>query len=583
MTPGGIVQAPLSQRARWRRLLAVVAAGSILAAGCGGSDDDDDGDGAAPTVPEVTQPDTEPVRGGTLTYAVEADTASPWLPSGMLCAAACHSTVGRSIFEPLAVLGDDGNVYPYLLESIEPNEDYTVWTLTVREGIKFHDGTDLDADAVADNLERNRNGALLVATLRPIVSVESDGALTVTVTMNETWPSFDVYLNSQLGYMGSPTWFAAVEAGTADATEPVGTGPFAYESYESGDNGRLTATRFEDYWRGDGPNSVTGEGLPYLDGIEVRFIPDSQARTSGLLAGDLDLIQTSNGVEISELGEEDGIVVDTLENPYEVETSYLLINNSAEVGGAPNPFADPRVRRALALATNNQQLQDTRTGGLFPVANGPFPPGVMGNLEDTGFPQYDPEAATALLEEIEADTGSPVTIAYKTTNDPFNLTTAELLKGMWEEVGFSVTIDQIPQGEFINQAIGGNFQVFGWRNHGGVDPDQQFVWWSSTTAEGIALNFGRIVDPEVDRLLTEIRTATDDETRTAAAEELNRYFGEQVFNVWNNWVYWSLAHSDTVFNVEGHSIPGVDDVRAINMGANLPGVIMPTEIFETEE
>ena len=49
---------------------------------------------------------------------------------------------------------------------------------------------------------------------------------------------------------------------------------------------------------------------------------------------------------------------------------------------------------------------------------------------------------------------------------------------MWEEVGFEVTIDQIPQGEFINQALAGNFQVFGWRNHGGVDPDQQFVWWT---------------------------------------------------------------------------------------------------------
>ena len=77
----------------------------------------------------------------------------------MLCAAACHSTVGRTIFESLAVLGDDGEVYPYLLESFEPNDDYTVWTLVVRDGIKFHDGTDLDADAVATNLDLNRAGA----------------------------------------------------------------------------------------------------------------------------------------------------------------------------------------------------------------------------------------------------------------------------------------------------------------------------------------------------------------------------------------------------------------------------------------
>jgi peptide/nickel transport system substrate-binding protein len=581
MTPGGTVQATPSQRARWRRLLAVVATGSILVAACGGDDDDGD-DGATPTVPEVTQPATEPVRGGTLTYAVEADTASPWLPSTMLCAAACHSTVGRTIFEPLVVLGEDGEPYPYLLESFEANDDFTVWTLNIRDGIKFHDGSDLDADAVATNLELNRQSALLIATLQPIESVASDGALTVTVTMNQPWPAFPVYLNSQLGYMGSPTWFEAAAAGTADPTEPVGTGPFQFESYESGDNGRLTGTRFEDYWRGDGPNSVTGEGLPYLDGIEVRFIPDSQARTQGLLAGDLDLIQTANGVEINDLGEQDGVVVDILDNDYMIETNYLLINNMPEVNGAPNPFADVRVRRALAMATDNEALREARTAGLFPVANGPMPPGIIGNLEDTGYPAYDPEGARELLEEVEAETGEPVAIAYKTTNDPFNLTTAEFLQTMWEEAGFTVSIDQIPQGEFIGQAIAGNFQVFGWRLHAGVVPDQQFVWWSSSTTEGLALNFGRIIDDEVDRLLGVLRTTTDEAERQSAAEDLNRYFAEQVFNVWNNWVYWGLAHSDTVFNVEGMTIPDTD-VRALNMGANLPGVIMPAEIFETEE
>lgn len=551
----------------------------MLAVACGddggGSSTEEPGDGSSPQAP------AEPVRGGTLTYAVEADTSSPWLPSGMLCAAACHSTVGRTIFEPLAVLGDDGQPHPYLLESFTPNDDFTEWTLVVREGILFHDGTPLDADAVAFNLDANRLGALLQATLRPITAVTSDGDRTVTVSIDQSWPAFPTSLNSQFGYMGSPTWIEAVAAGTADATEPVGTGPFEFESYESGDNGQLTGTRFENYWRGDGPNAVTGEGLPYLDRIVVRFLPDGQARAAALQSGDIDLIQTTNGVEITDLREADGVIVSELTSPYEVETSYLLINNSAVVNEEPNPFADVRVRRALALATNNQVLIEARTAGLFEEANGPFAPGVIGHLEDTGYPTYDPDAARALLEEVEAETGAPVSIAYKTTNDPFNLTTAELLQSMWQEVGFEVSIDQIAQGEFIGQAIAGNFQVFGWRNHGGIDPDQQLVWWGSATAEGLALNFGRIVDEEVDRLLAVIRTSTDEAERTAAAEDLNRYFAEQVFNVWNWWVYWGLAHRDNVYGVVGMSIPGVEDARAINMGGNLPGVIMPAEIFKT--
>jgi len=575
------VHTSTSRRAPWRRTLALVGGLALLAAACGGNDSESGGGGGGDDT-TTTAPVGEPVRGGTLVYAVEADTASPWLPSAMICAAACHSTVGRTIFEPLVVVADDGNYYPYLLESIDNNDDFTEFTMVVRQGIKFHDGTDLNADAVAAHIEATRTSALLAAAVAPITEVVSDGASTVTVRMNQSWPAFPIYLNGQLGYVPSPTWTAAVAAGTASATEPVGTGPFKFDSYESGDNGRLTATRFEDYWRGDGPNSVTNEGLPYLDGIEVRFIPDSQARSQALLAGDIDLVQTNNGVEISDLEAEDGVNVTVLDSPYEYETGYFLINNMPEVGGQPNPFADVRVRRALAYATNNEVISQTRTAGRFPPANGPFPPGVDGYLEDTGFPEYDPDAARELVEEVEAETGEPLVIAYKTTNDPFNLTSAELYKEMWEEVGFEVTIDQIPQGEFINQALAGNFQVFGWRNHSGIDPDQQFVWWSSTTATGIALNFGRIVDPEVDRLLNEIRSNTDADARKAAAEDLNRYFGEQVFNVWNTWVFWGLAHDDNVFNVEGTTIPGAPDgVRGINMGSNLAGAVFPGEIFES--
>jgi len=561
------------------RLLAAAAALSLVAAACGGDDGDDDSatPGGEEGATETTQPEVEPVRGGTLVYAVEADTASPWTPQAMVCAAACYSTVGRTVYEPLTIGGDDGEIYPYLLESIEPNEDFTVWTLVVRDGILFHDGTPLDGPAVSLNLQLTSQAPLTSLATGPIDTITDDGAMTVTVTMSTPWPAFENYLTSQLGLMASPTWLRAVEAGTADPTEPVGTGPFRYESYESGENGRFTATRFEDYWRGDGPSSVTGEGLPYLDRVEVRFVPDSQARTQALLSGDLDLIQTNNGVEIADLREQDGFAVETMENQAEIETAYLLINNAPEVNGAPNPMADVRVRRALALATDNEVLSQTRSAGLYPVANGPFPPGRIGYLEDTGFPQYDPDAARELVAEIEADTGEPLVVAFKTTTDPFNLTTAELLKEMWEEVGMEVTIDQIPQGEFINQALAGNFQVFQWRNHAGGDPDSQYVWWSSTTTAGIALNFGRIVDAEVDRLLEEIRTGTDEAERQAAAEDLNRRFAEQVFNVWNTWVFWGHAHADSVRNVGVLHIPGAPDgVRAL-----IGGVITPIEIFET--
>jgi peptide/nickel transport system substrate-binding protein len=568
----------------FRRSLGLLAVALLVATGCGGDDSSSDDEATPGTGPEGETPTTEaatpePVRGGTLVYAVEADTSQPWLPDQMLCAAACYSTVGRTVYEPLVIGGTDGEPHPYLLESFTPNEDSTVWTLVVRQGIKFHDGTDLNADAVAFNLDRTRVSALVAKAVQPITAIQSDGAYTVTVTMSTTWAAFPIYLQSQLGLIGSPTWIqAAVDAQAAGdsslLTQPVGTGPFVYEDYESGENGRFTATRFEDYWRGDGPNSVTGEGLPYLDRVEVRFMPDSSARSQALLSGDVDLVQTANGVEIHDLRENPDVRLTELTTPWETETGYLLINNAAEVGGAPNPFADLRVRQALAHATNNEVLSEVRAAGEYPVANGPFPPGRQGYLEDSGQLPYDPDAARALVEEITGGSG-PLAVTLKTTTDPFNLTTAELLKEMWEEVGFSVTLDQIPQGEFIGQALAGNFQVFTWRNHPGADPDAQWVWWNSQTTTGLALNFGRIVDTEVDRLLEEIRTETDEELRTAAAEELNRYMNEQVFNVWSTWVHWAMATATDVYNAGTLHIP--DETGDVT--ATIGGVVTPIEMF----
>jgi peptide/nickel transport system substrate-binding protein len=564
---------------RHRRLLGGLVAVLFVLGACGGDDDDDDaappGTDGSESPAEEPEEDVEPVRGGTLTYAVEADTASPWTPQAMVCAAACYSTVGRTVYEPLTLVGDDGQVYPYLLESLTPNEDFTEWTLVVRDDITFHDGTPLDGPAVAYNLNSTQNAALVGLAVGPMETVTDDGDMTVTVAMNTSWPAFGNYISSQLGLMASPQWLEAVAAGTADETEPVGTGPFVFESYESGENGRFTAVRNENYWRGDGPDS-TGEGLPYLDRVEVRFMPDSQARTEALLSGEIDYVQTNNGVEIGDLRETDGINVETMEHQGEIEVGYLLINNSPEVSGAPNPMADVRVRRAIAHATDNEVLSETRTGGLFPVANGPFPPGRVGHLDDTGFPAFDPEAAEALVEEYESENG-PLQISLKTTTDPFNLTTSELLKEMWEAVGVEVGIDQIPQGEFINQALAGNFQIFTWRNHAGVDPDSQFVWWSSTTTSGIALNFGRIDDPQVDALLDEIRTNTDPDARREAAEELNRYFGEQVFNVWNTWTFWGHATREGVHNTGVLHIPGAPE----GVTALIGGVVTPIEMFET--
>ena len=257
-------------------------------------------------------------------------------------------------------------------------------------GIKFHDGTDLNADAVATNIDRNPEPAVLVAPLAPIETVVIRRRPHVTVTMNEPWPASPSYLNSQLGYMGSPTWIAAVEAGTAQPTEPVGTGPFQFESYESGDNGWLTATRFEDYWRGDGPNSVTGEGSPTSTASRSGSSPTARPAARPCSPGDIDLIQTANGVRSRISRARTASWSTLLDSPYEIETSYLLINNSAEVGGRPTRSPTSASGVPSPWRPTTRCCRRPGPAGCSPRQRS-VPPGVIGNLEDTGYPTYDPE------------------------------------------------------------------------------------------------------------------------------------------------------------------------------------------------
>ena len=260
----------------------------------------------APVVTEPPESEFDPVIGGKLVVAGEAEAANPWTPANVQCDSYCQMRV-HAFYDPLFTVNDQLEVTPYLAESITANEDSTAFTIKVREGITFHDGTPLDADAVMDNLNRSFRSLLIGAAVKdiarnladpgadpnnPQVLFEKIDDFTFTFFTGFNgdpeqpipWPTFPIYLNGQAGLMASPTWLAAVDAGTAQPTDAVGTGPFVFQSYAPGD--RLIVTKNPDYWRSD----ENGNQLPYLDEIEFRVIVDSQVRAQALESGDVDMI-----------------------------------------------------------------------------------------------------------------------------------------------------------------------------------------------------------------------------------------------------------------------------------------------------
>lgn len=564
----------------------------LVAAACGGGDSGstgDDGGGPATEPAQQTQaPLADVVLGGTLVVGGEAEVANPWLPAQMQCDSYCQMRA-RSFFDPLVTVDEDLNWRPFLAESIEANENSTIFTVTIRQGVSFHDGTPVNADAVMDNLQRGAKGLLLSAALKDLARVDPSAGIASDLVMEKVdeftfklftgksgvledtlpWPNFPYAMGTQWGLIASPTWLAAVDGGTAKPDAPVGSGPFVFESYAPGD--KLVVAKNPSYWLKDSE----GNALPYLDKIEFRVIPDSQVRATALLNGDLDLMSTADSAVLKDL--EGNADFPTLNQNQYGETNYILFNLT-------KPYlADKTVRCALLQAIDKVDLIDVIAAGNANPANGPFSPGQEGHLEDNGSLEYDPEAAAAAIEAWEAENG-PLTINYSTTVAATSLATAQYIQAAWGEVGVDVTIDQMEQSKLINNALFGDpaFDAFGWRNHAGLYADNQYFWWHSSAAidaPGLALNFGRLKDAEVDRLLEVARSGATAEERLAAAEDLNRRFASECFIIPTSFTKWGVVSSIDVQGI-GRT-PQADGQGTLRDGAGFPGQVWLTSVFKT--
>ena len=593
---------------RFSKFLASMLALVLVAAACGSSGDptgSTGGGGDTDTSTDVSAgeqtgaDDTDagnPVRGGKLVYGVEADSANPWVHYATSCAISCRM-IFRAISDPLFMTDADGKIQPYLVDTVEPSADYKTWTITVKDGITFHDGTPLDGAAVKYNVDACRKSSLTGPSFLGLTDVQASGQ-TVTFTYTNPDALGPALLREEVcGFMFSPTWMKTLKnnplltdaekaAANGNPAAPVGLGPFKFQSYTPGNGNAFVAVRNEDYWRGDGPNSVTNEGLPYLDEIDFVVAVDIQGRSNGLKSGEFDIIHTANADEVSKYEGDDSFTL--LKADAFGETSYILLNvgqgenpTLAAVRGLPDLPMDPGglnaksplniliCRKALAEAIDTQRYADERQAGLVRPANGPFPPGSMGYLEDSGYPAFDLDAARADWETCKNEAGTDtIEFTFNTTNDAFNVESNTLVASMWSDAfgdEVKAKIAPIEQGQYIGLALAGTFQAQGWRNHAGVDPTEQWYWWNSATASPIdpqkpelALNFGRFQDADMDNAYAIIRTNPEEAARRAAAETVNRQFGKNVWNFWLYWTLWGVIANTNVHNITDLTFPGSD-------------------------
>jgi peptide/nickel transport system substrate-binding protein len=205
----------------------------------------------------------------------------------------------------------------------------------------------------------------------------------------------------------------------------------------------------------------------------------------------------------------------------------------------------------MQYGRNTAEINQIRNRGIPELASGPFPPGSMGYLKDSGTPKPNLKKARELVAQYEAKHGSKPNFTYTSVATPDNIAIAELVKEQAAETGITVTIDTVDQATLINRALAGDFQGMGFRNHGGGDPDAQGVWWRSAAP----LNFGRIKDPEIDRLLDAGRVETAPAPRAQIYQDLNRRFADQAWNLWSWYTQWGLAAKPGVKGLLGPPLP----------------------------
>lgn len=430
-------------------------------------------------------------------------------------------------------------VEPALATSWEISEDGTVYTFTLREGVSFHDGSAFDAEAVVFNFDRmldenhpyHDTGPFpLSFFFSAVEEVEALDNMTVQFTLNAPYAPFLSNLAYPTGLIVSPA--AVMEHGAEFGRNPSGTGAFVFEEWRA--NEAVVVTGNPDYWG----------GAPELEAVVFRPITDANTRVAEMLAGGIDMMVEVPPVALSEFGGDSFQIVEQA-GPH----VWFLILNALE-----GPFADVRVRQAANYAINKEAIVNDVLEGTAAVAAGPTPPAFAWAYNNDLEPYpYDPDRARELL--AEAGVENPEITFYVTEGgsgmlDPVAMGTA--IQADLEAVGFDVTIETYEWNTFlgrVNPGLEGEADMaeMAWMTN---DPDTLPYLALRTDAwpDQGGFNSGYYSNPEVDALLEEARTSTDQDRRAELYRQMQVIVQEDAPWVFvANWVQ-NAVTSDRVEN-----------------------------------
>jgi peptide/nickel transport system substrate-binding protein len=428
-----------------------------------------------------------PQRGGTLQYSSRSDIAG--LDSHRHIQQHTYAATA-TMYSSLTDIDQQGNIVPGIAESWEPNKELTAWTFRLRKGVLFHNGREVDAEAIKLNIMRIKNPAIGHDFTRGAVdTVDSAEVLDrYTLRINTTVP--DVSLPSNV--MHYPANLQAPDAFETVSEHPIGTGPFKFVSWTRWNELRLA--RFENYWETD----AEGHSLPYLDAIIAKPKREDSVRLTALRTGQVQLIDSMANADVARFKQSQSDKYNIWQ--WHFGGIFMVFNFRRGV------FQDKRLRTAAAHAIDRRAIHQAVFYGNGAMLDQPYPKGDPWHLDGIRSLEYDPDKAKALLREARAVGTEVKMICAANFTIPREI--AQVVQDQWNTVGFKVTVeplDTVPivqarrEGAFDASVQGNTYRYdpdgfYGRNLHSKSEYSQHLSGWQNARYDGLIEEARRTLD-----------------------------------------------------------------------------------------
>lgn len=463
----------------------------------------------APTAAATKAPAaTGPKPGGILKISTTTDATQLGFPPTMVSTQ--DFVTSKTCIESLARYAPTGEMVPWLAESWKMDAGAKTITVTVKKGIKFHDGTDFNAQSVKWNLDKFV--ASKRAELPNVTSVDIVDDYTVAIKMSAWDNTALIGMGYFAGPQISPT--AWQKAGSTDkerddwaVTNPVGTGPFQFVSRQK--DVKQIYKKFDGYWQ---------KGKPYLDGIEWNFIVDPTVASAAFKTKEMDILWSLSPLVAKDL-KASGLSIT------ELTTGMGLVMNGIMPNSLPgSPFEKVQARQAISYAIDTKAIVDTQWYG-FATATQQWgvPKGYWAAADFKGYP-YDPAKAKQLV----ADAGFPNGIKTKllVANTPENMAVATAIQGMLAQANINAELDVADNARYRQLTSQTQFEGLCYASYR-ADSDLALVMPRNLSANGTIMQKSIMHPEKIEKLLLEAKQAPDIESKRAKIFELQHVVFEE--------------------------------------------------------